>query len=164
MLETSKLVASYRTKGILVDTNLMLLYGIGSLDPKHVTSFKRTAQYSVEDFELLKLLLAGFSNVVTTPNILTEVNSLSGQLAEQVKREYLTMFSAQIRAFLEEYVASAAAADRAIFQKVGLADTTIALSARGKYLVLTDDWKLSRILAHEGIDVLNFNHIRFDTW
>ena len=35
---------------------------------------------------------------------------------------------------------------------------------KGQYLVLTDDFRLSNYLGKQGIDVLNFNHLRFASW
>ena len=43
-------------------------------------------------------------------------------------------------------------------------DTGILRLARGKYLVLTDDFRLSQYLQKMEIDVLNFNHIRPLGW
>ncbi len=47
------LVTHYRTKGVLVDSNLLLLLFIGSYDPQRIKKFKRTQEYTFEDFELL---------------------------------------------------------------------------------------------------------------
>ena len=46
------------------------------------------------------------------------------------------------------------------FPRFGLTDTAILLAAKGKYLVLTDDFPLAQYLQTEAIDVINFNHVR----
>jgi len=59
----------------------------------------------------------------------------------------------------EEYVPSAAAlANR--WARFGLTDAAIATIAKNGYLVLTDDFPLSQGLQNEGIESLNFNHLR----
>ncbi len=46
------------------------------------------------------------------------------------------------------------------FPKFGLTDTGIVHSARGRFLVLTDDFRLAGYLQRQGIDVVNFNYLR----
>ena len=53
-----ELIARYSRKGILIDTNILLLYFIGSFDPGLISSFKRTARFSVEDYETLLILVS----------------------------------------------------------------------------------------------------------
>ena len=72
----SELIIRYKSLGILVDTNILLCYLVGLLDPKKIPTFKRTSQF-VEDFDLICALLRSLKKIVTTPNILTEVNSFS---------------------------------------------------------------------------------------
>ena len=74
------LVRQYRTRGVLVDTNLLLLYFVGSADSRHVTRFKRTRQYTEDDFRILAGFLALFPTLATLPNILTEVSNLIAPL------------------------------------------------------------------------------------
>jgi hypothetical protein len=74
--EIQRLVVRYARKGILIDTNILLLYFLGSFDQDLIPSFKRTVQFTVEDYNTLLLLLQMFDRLVTTPNILTEVSNL----------------------------------------------------------------------------------------
>ncbi len=83
----SNTVNKYKTKGLLIDSNLLLLYFIGSYNIDLITSYKRTKKYTREDFYTLKDFTNSFNKLVTTPNILTEVSNLSTQLNE--KRELL---------------------------------------------------------------------------
>ena len=155
-----RLVERYCSRGVLVDTNILLLYFVGSYQPDEVPRFKRTCQFTVRDYHLLKGLLARFKSVLTVPNILTEVNSLSGQMPQSNKEQYFGQFAKQIELLDEHYLASTDVSKAEEFPKLGLTDSVIMELARDKYLVLTDDSKLYRRLAHAGIDVMNFNHIR----
>jgi hypothetical protein len=47
-----------------------------------------------------------------------------------------------------------------MFARYGITDAAISLSSAGKFLVLTDDLKLYCQLLADGIDAINFNHIR----
>lgn len=164
MADALKLIESYRAKGIFVDANLLLLYFVGKFDSKQIAKFKRTDKFDADDFDLLDRLLKLFRRVVTTPNVLAEVNSLSGQWGEPTRSKYFQRFASEIESVEEEYVESRVAGREPLFVKVGLTDTTIALAAKDRYLVLTDDLKLAQLLEHQGVPVLNFNHIRGFNW
>lgn len=158
------LVQRYRSPDVLVDTNILLLHFVGQFNRELIPRFKRTAQFTVEDYRLLSRLLGLFQKVVTTPHVLAEVNSLSGQLAEPARTEYFTRLAGEIATLDERYVQSAAAAATAPFPRLGLTDAGIALLAREAILVLTDDLKLAGYLEKAGVDVINFNHVRWGQW
>ena len=77
------LMQRYHSRGVLVDTNILLLYFVGKFKREQVPNFKRTAQFTPEDFDLLFRLLSRFDHIVTTPNVLSEVSNLSAQLGER---------------------------------------------------------------------------------
>jgi hypothetical protein len=164
MDEIERLLLAYRSRGVLVDTNLLLLYFVGLFDPTRISTFKRTASFSSEDFQLLATVLAQFKRIVTTPNILTEVNSLSNQLPEHVKDTYYPMFSRIVTSLDEYYVPSTTAVSLAGFLRFGLTDTAISELAESRYLVLSDDLKLTIHLQTNGVDTVNFNHLRTLNW
>lgn len=164
MNHITELIVRYRNSGILIDTNILLCYLVGLVDPKRIPLFKRTAQFVVEDFALLSTLLGYFKRIVTTPNILAEVNSLSQQLKEPDHTKLFDMFSKQIQVLDEHYVESRIVAEREEFTRLGLTDSGIVDLSPTKYLVLTDDFRLSNYLSKKGVDVINFNHIRVAGW
>jgi len=154
--ELAQTIARYRDKGIVVDTNLLLLYLVGQYDPLQIKKCNRTDAYSIEDFDLLRGLLAAFSVIVTTPNILTEVCNLSKKLPPA----YFGELRKQVRILEEKYFPARHACDRTYFDRFGLTDTIIAELSRNQYLVLTADVELWGLLLSLGIDAINFNHLR----
>lgn len=159
-----QLVERYRSRGVLVDSNVLLLYFVGAYQRQLVPRFKRTAQFTVQDYDLLVHFLSNFRQIATTPNILTEVNSLLRQLGEPFKTECGTAFGRAIGLLGEHYVPSADTARLDQFARLGLTDTVIAHLAEGSYLVLTDDLKLASFLQRVPVDVVNFNHLRPLPW
>jgi hypothetical protein len=158
------LLSKYKNKGVLIDSNLLLVYCVGAHDRNRIERFKRTAAFTVDDFDLLAQLVGFFDRVVTTPNILTEVNSLSNQLAEDIKSTYYPEFARHIGVLEEHYLVSANVSSLASFGRLGLTDLGIAELVRDKYLVLTDDLKLMVYLESIDVDAINFNHIRVLGW
>ncbi len=164
MSEITDQFQRYRQAGILVDTNILLLFFIGAFDQSLIPRFKRTRQFTVEDYTTLISILGLFDKIVTTPHILTEVSNLSGQLGEPVRSEYFKKFSSGIILLEEENVAGRDVAQMQEFVRFGLTDSGIIRVTRGRYLVLTDDFRLSQYLQGAGVDVVNFNHIRVTNW
>lgn len=164
MKQLDHLLTRYKSKGVLIDTNLLLLYCVGMYDPQFIPKFKRTRTFAIEDFYTLLRFFRYFSRVVTTPNILTEVNSLANQLPDNIKLVFYPIFAAQIAALDEQYIESIKVASTTPFLKLGLTDTGILNLTQGEHLVLTDDFPLAGHLDKRGIDVINFNHVRTINW
>ncbi|MEH1968772.1 PIN domain-containing protein [Nostoc sp.] len=163
----ASLVRRYSQKGILIDTNILLLFLVGNVNRERITRFNRTQQFIPEDYELLLAFIASFQKLVTTPNILTEVNSLANQLGEPERSQCFAIFAQFVKnvALLDEYyVKSLDAVNTDKFIKFGLTDSGILTLSKGKYLVLTDDFKLASYLQSVEVDVINFNNIRIFNW
>jgi sorbitol-specific phosphotransferase system component IIC len=158
------LLNSYQAKGALVDANLLLVYFVGSYDLTQIAKFKRTRAYTEEDFYLLASILSFFSKVVTTPNVLTEVNSLSNHLPESIKPSYYSEFARRVDTLEEHFIDSRHIAHSGHFARFGLTDAGIVELVRGKYLVITDDLRFASYCQNTGIDVINFNNIRAMNW
>lgn len=149
---------------LFIDTNLLLVLLVGALDPGQVERFKRTRAYSREDFTLLTAYVGGFGRMLTTPNVLTEVSNLLGQLSEPLRRRALLALGVLMGEFEEKYLPSIGLAEDAHFPILGLSDTSIIHSADEDVTVLTDDLQLYVRLSSAGVDVINFNHLRSGSW
>ena len=158
------LLNSYQAKGALVDANLLLVYFVGSYDLTQITKFKRTRAYTEEDFHSLASIITFFSKVVTTPNVLTEVNSLSNQLPEAIKPSYYSEFAKCVDTLEEHFIDSRQITRSTHFAKFGLTDSGIVELVKGKYLVITDDLRFASYCQNTGVDVINFNNIRSMNW
>jgi len=154
--------ARYRSKGV-IDTNLLLLFVVGAFDRKEIGRFRRTTKFLPEDFDLLVRFMGFFQSVVTTPHILTEVSNLAGQIGDHVKGGVFAKLAQGVVEFQEEHVSTVELTTQPSFVRFGVTDTAVLHHARGRFLVLTDDFPLSQYLQHHGVDVVNFNHLRMST-
>jgi rRNA-processing protein FCF1 len=159
-----EVLTKYKNKGILIDTNILLLWIVGTVNRKRIASFKRTQQFVIEDFDLLLGIIAYFNQVITTPNIMTEVNSLINQLGEPERSQALAIFAQGISSLNEIYLESQEIVKEEVFIKFGLTDCGILKISPHQCLVLTDDLKLAHYLMNKGIDAINFNNIRVYGW
>jgi rRNA-processing protein FCF1 len=160
MNHVKDLLSRYSNKGILIDSNLLLLYFVGKYKPSEIPKFKRTASFEINDFRLLLSILRRFNKIITTPNILTEVSNLSNQLPNNFKLTYYSEFANQVLLLDEKYITSSNICSLEHFRKFGLTDSGIIEAAKNQHLVLTDDFKLTNFLENMKVDVINFNHIR----
>jgi len=158
------LVQKYRRKGILVDANLLVVLLVGTLGPAHLTNCRATKSFTPDDFSLLHRFVGEFQTLVTTPHILTEVSNLAGKLPQPLLEQFRVMFSAIVKSLSEQSRPAMDIALDAQFIKFGLTDTAITMIAPGRYLVLSDDLPLCRLLQRKNVDVINFNHIRTFGW
>ena len=105
-------------------------------------------------------LINYFETIVTTPNILTEVSNLTSQLPDA----YFQVFCESMTTFEETYMRSKNVCKLPHFNHFRLTDSGIIDLASEKHLVLTDDLELYGYLAGNGVDAVNFNHIRVLNW
>lgn len=164
MNEIESLFARYRQRGVLVDTNILLLYFVGKTNRARISKFNRTQSFSPEDYDLLLQVLSYFRIVVTTPNILTEVNSLANQLGEPERSQCFSIFAQGVSTLEETYLESRQIVTDQQFTKFGLTDCGILNFAKDQYLVLTDDLRFAVYLQGQGVDTVNFNNLRVLGW
>ena len=159
------LIQKYRKKGLLLDSNLLLLLLVGSFNSELIGNFKRTraSGFTVKDFELLKSIISRFEKILTTPHILTEVSNLS-TFSGMMQTDYFKHFGFCILNFDEKAVPSMEFCQKDNFSKFGITDAAISHLARNHYLVLTADFPLSNYLQSNKIDAINFNHLRPLNW
>ncbi len=156
------LIQRYCRKGILVDTNILLLLLVGDLDPRRISTFKNTSShFAVEDYDTLSAIVKQCPSIIVTTHILTEVSNLLGQFGDPLKADYFQHFVSKIRLFHEDSILSANISDTAVFRKLGLTDSAIIhLAKELDYLVLTIDFSLYSHLERHGVAVINYNHLR----
>jgi len=154
------LIGRYRGGGVLVDTNLLLLYFVGAYDTSQLQNPSRTDQFEPEDFVVLDAFMRQFDQVVTTPHVLAETSNLLGQLRDHVKAACFPLLRQSISLMREHRPPAATIGADPGFLQFGITDAAIAEASPGAYLVLTDDLPLYGYLGGRGVDVLNFNNIR----
>jgi|ERR1035437_4824594 rRNA-processing protein FCF1 len=163
MTDPAKQLLTYSRLGVVIDSNLLLLLFLGGYDRRQIATNDRLSKFNEEDYNLLIRVLEPFERIVTTPNILTEVSNLSNAIPESKKADYFAAFASRVVLLDEQHVLSATALTSR-WAKFGLTDAVIATIAKNQYLVLTDDFRLSQSLQSDGIDALNFNHLREAYW
>lgn len=131
--DIDQILAKYRSKGVIIDANLLLLFVVGTHDQDRIATFKRTKKYDKDDFMLVKRFIECFKAVRTTPSILTEVSNYLNQLPTELQPEYYSAFSDCIGKLFEVYEESARLSKNDCFTKYGLTDTSIVADAKNSW-------------------------------
>lgn len=156
------LVDKYCRRGIIIDTNLMLVYIVGMCNPNYVGHFRRTEGYCKEDYDYISSVLSHFSKVIVTPHILAELSNLSPKIRDNKQDKKLAAYFDVFRQVLErtdeEYINKDDILSSTLLPKLGITDLTIVEAAeKYKCLVFTDDGSATGYMRYKGIAVLNLN-------
>ena len=152
------------SKGLLVDTNLLVVLVIGALNPDQVSRHKRTSNYLASDYQLLQSFVDQFKVVVTTPNILTEASNLLEGYAYRGQQAFVIL--ERIAQFTHEVFYDSVPTMSTYpksYLKFGLSDAVIHRIAEDNYAVLTDDLNFCAYLQGLGLVAVNFNNLLTDT-
>lgn len=151
---------------LLLDTNLLLLYLVGGKDPLLIANSRRLNAYEESDYYLLISFIEqeSFDSFVSTPHILTEASNLLGQEKERIKSVGREAIREYIQHCKEIVCAADLLVDEPEFQRLGLTDVAIKMASRLPVFVLTVDALLYHHLSSEGLDAVNFNHVRQGSW
>jgi len=148
-----------RDRGILLDTNLLILYLVGITNRNRIGRYKRTQSYTEGDFDRLVSLLSRSDVFVTTPHVLTQVSDLVKLDAPEFEL-FLELFGKWVGETSEHVTPAAELVRHPIFPRVGLADAGIGSVAEQGTVVVTDDFDLYLALLERELPVINFNHLR----
>lgn len=149
---------------LLLDTNLLVAWVIGRVDPAMLARHKRAALFDSGDLPLLISVVDRFDQVVTIPHVLAEASNLLGLTGEPDRTALLEGLGRFISETHEIQVLSATAVDHASFAKLGLADAAILCAANKQVSTMTTDFHLCGVLQKQGLPSINFNHLRSANW
>jgi hypothetical protein len=155
-------IKQYRRKGLIVDTNLLLLALIGGTSS--IVAFKRTRGYSDDDYQLLLKVIDQFEKLVATPHILAEVSNLTNGLYGSKLRDFYSTLKNSLSTIIEIHNPALDISRAYELSPYGLTDVGIVAAAKDNYLVLTDDLRVAGFAHQHCVDVVNFNHIREASW
>lgn len=160
MIETY--IRQYRRKGIIVDTNLLLLALIGGTPS--IAGFKRTSGYTAKDYKLLLNVIDQFEKLISTPHILAEVSNLTNGLYGSKLHDFYATLKKSLSTVIEIHCPALDISCDYELSPYGLTDVGIICAAKNNYLVLTDDLRVAGFAHQHSVDVVNFNHIREASW
>jgi hypothetical protein len=151
--------------GLLLDTNVLLVYLADKTSDQLAGTWKQTEGFTSDHVILIRGLVNAAHRLVTTPHILTEASDLADH---GVPRRWRTPLRVHLREFMlntrERHVEAQVVAKDDDILKFGLADLAQAfLSGRKRPLVVTTDADVTGALERRRLPVVNLNHYVFPT-
>ncbi|NVM03449.1 MAG: hypothetical protein HWN67_14055 [Candidatus Helarchaeota archaeon] len=149
------------SKGIIVDTNLLILLLVGVYDPRYISKFKITSKYTKKDFIILRNFVNRFKKLIITPHILAELSNLSMKIPERRLTGYFIYFIDILKRSEEINIDKNLILSNKYIYRIGVTDVGIMLSSENNDLLfITDEFKLANISFSKGLNVLHFSQIR----
>ena len=146
-------------QAILPDTNVLLLWLVARTDPGLVDGFKRVQMFDYDDVKSLRMVMATFSRIVTTPHVLAETSNFLHQAPIHRRPALIRELATYTKTSVEEYRPAQTLSQRAEFAALGLTDTAI-IDLSEDVLVLTTDHNLAGRIVTSGGNALHFNDLR----
>ena len=149
-----------RARGILIDTNLLVLLIVGAVNRDRISRFKRTSNYTPADWDLLTGILEQIPHRYSIAHILAEVNTLTDMKGPELEIARAILHNAV--SLMEELpIASIDACASAWYSRLGLTDAAIGLATKMRGCsVVTSDANLYVALLEDGASVLRFDDLR----
>jgi hypothetical protein len=156
---------SFESEGVLLDTNLLVIYLVAIVDRNLIGKVKRTENFLPEDAIFLFRNLPRFARRFTTPGIWAETSNLLTPffrtLPKATHRSLHRAIRDEIAILDEQWVPAKSFAHDEELLKYGFTDLAIASLAGEKMVVLTADLPLVLLLQRRGLPCVNFNTLRF---
>lgn len=149
------------SKAIVLDSNLLLLYVIGSASRSLIATHKGIRAFSVEDFDLLAKMLSDAATIIVTPNTVTETSNLLDRIKNSKHRNRANNVLKRLLEFVgERYVPSTTAFNRPECRFLGVTDCIMLELALQGATLLTSDLDLFIAATRNKYLAINFNHYR----
>jgi len=145
---------------IFVDTNALVVLIVGLIDTSLISSHRRTSIYEKVDFENLTYLIGDLDKIVTTPNVLTEVDNLLNNFQKGHRWAYFQVIKDLISNSTEQFIESKLCLNSTAFFDLGLTDTGILEICKACDFLITGDSKLADYASAFGIKVVDLVKIR----
>jgi hypothetical protein len=151
-------LAEFRSKYLLLDSNLLVLLLLGSFDIRMIASFKRLSDFSRSDFQLVRDLSLSFK-IATSAHVLTEVSNLAKDLPQYQRQNAFSYIASRIVYLKENVVSAIEVAPDTEFSSFGITDAVLA-NLCSSHLLMTNDRRLAAHLRGKRQSVLTLDDLR----
>ena len=76
-------------RDVIIDTNIFILFLAGQINENKINMYARDSIYTREDYYFLLAVLANYDRIITSPNILTEVDNILNRITGFDFKEYI---------------------------------------------------------------------------
>ncbi|MFM2389759.1 MAG: hypothetical protein RLZZ437_1314 [Pseudomonadota bacterium] len=145
---------------LLLDTNVLVLFIVGSIRPEEIGKAKRIQEFDRDDFDLIAHFASQTREHISTAHVLAETSNFIGSGYQEITKgacealgEYVTKLS-EIPFPAKEIVSTEE------YRLLGLTDAAVLLLSEGNTRVISTDFHLCNRLTAKGVDAVNPRNFR----
>ena len=143
-------------RDVIIDTNIFILFLVGQINENKITNYSRNSIYSKEDYYFLLKILSEYDRIITSPNILTEVDNILNRITGEDKYRYLTIVKDIYRQTIEKYLKTDHVSQSWFFDILGVTDSAIIMMAKECDLLISGDSALCDYAKSVNIKTFDF--------
>lgn len=154
--------------GLIIDTNLLIVYFIGRFDQNQLEHCNSTKGYNLEDVAIIAEVLKSFTYRLVFPNQLTETsNQVFRDLKRGQKRDFVKWLRNYFEELTEKYIPTEAAIERYYALDHDLADCVVLHHLENtdkNFFVFSEDGPLANQAHSFGHDSKSMAEIQSKRW
>ena len=129
-------------RDVIIDTNIFILFLAGQINENRIKNYTRNSLYTKEDYYFLLDLLSNYDRIITSPNILTEVDNILNRITGEDKYKYLILVKTIYKQTIEKYIKTETISQNWYFDTLGITDSSILMMAKESELLISGDSSL----------------------
>jgi rRNA-processing protein FCF1 len=129
-------------RDVIIDTNIFILFLAGQINENRIKNYTSNSLYTKEDYYLLLNILSQYDRIITSPNILTEVDNILNRITGEDKYKYLILVKTIYKQTLEKYIKTETISQNWHFDALGITDSSILMMAKESELLISGDSSL----------------------
>jgi hypothetical protein len=145
---------------LLLDTGPFVVLVVGSVNPDLLGSVQHLKQFEPESLLVLESFVSRFRSISITPHVATETSYFLKKIGGASGNRVVAKFVEVLQWIQERNVPSRAAAARAEFAWLDLADCSLLEGGRADDTLLSTDAVLVNRRVERGFPAVHFNHLR----
>ncbi|MCL2443960.1 MAG: hypothetical protein FWD13_10935 [Treponema sp.] len=143
-------------RDVIIDSNIFILFLAGQINENKIERYTRNSIYTKEDYYFLISVLAGYDRIITSPNILTEVDNILNRITGEDKYKYLVLVKTIYKQTIEKYIETETVAQNWFFDTLGITDSSILMMAKECDLLISGDSSLCDYAKSLNINTFDF--------
>lgn len=129
-------------RDVIIDTNIFILFLAGQINENRIKNYTRNSLYTKDDYYFLLNILSRYDRIITSPNILTEVDNILNRLTGEDKYKYLLLVKRIYIQTIEKYIKTETVSKNWYFDTLGITDSVILMMAKESELLISGDSSL----------------------
>lgn len=145
---------------LLLDTNVLVLWIVGNINPTLIGQHRRLREFDGEDLEIVNALALQSEDHISTPHVLAETSNFIGSGLQEMVKGGGTALTDYIGFLNEIHIPAQIIAATPAMMSLGLTDSGVLHLADENTCVISMDFHLCNRLSQKGVQAINPRNFR----